>query len=93
MLRGEIEIKMFGHIIPIRAEIAQIENIYAHADSTEMLRWLSNIEKSPCNTFINHGESEAAQALKSQIEQTFHWKCEITSYLDSEILCEESRHR
>lgn len=87
MMRGEREIKMFGQMIPIRAEIAQIENISAHADSTEMLHWLAHIKKAPRKLFITHGETEAAQALKSQIEQRFHWKCIIPAYLDSEILC------
>lgn len=91
MMRGEREIKMFGQMIPIRAEIAQIENISAHADSTEMLHWLAHLKQAPRKLFITHGETEAAQALKSQIEQRFHWKCTIPSYLDSEILCEDPK--
>lgn len=91
MMRGEREIKMFGQMIRIRAEIAQIENISAHADSTEMLHWLAHLKKAPRKLFITHGETEAAQALKSQIEQRFHWKCIIPSYLDSEILCEDPK--
>lgn len=91
MLRGEREIKMFGEMIPIRAEIAQIENISAHADSLEMLNWLAQLKKAPRKLFITHGEKEAAQALKSQIEQRFHWNCEIPSYLDSAILSEDPK--
>lgn len=91
MLRGENEIKMFGQMIPIRAEIALIENLSAHADSTEMLHWLAHLRKAPRKLFITHGETAAAEALKHQIEQRFHWKCEVPSYLDSQILCEESK--
>ncbi|PJD94401.1 MAG: MBL fold metallo-hydrolase [Legionella sp.] len=89
MIRGEKEIKMFGKMIPIRAEIAQIDNISAHADSSEMLDWLANLKKAPRQLFITHGETEAAQALKAKIEQQFQWKCDIPSYLDSATLCEE----
>ncbi len=91
MLRGEKEIKMFGQMISIGAEIAQIENISAHADSTEMLHWLAHVKKEPHKIFITHGETEASRALKSQIEQKFHWKCDIPSYLDSAILCEDPK--
>lgn len=89
MIRGEREIKMFGEMVPIRAEIAQIDNISAHADSVDMLNWLSNLKKAPRKLFITHGEKEASLALKSQIEQRFHWNCEIPSYLDFASLFEE----
>lgn len=89
MTRGEREIKMFGQMIPIRAEIVQLENMSAHADSIEMLNWLAHLEKAPRKLFITHGETNAAQALKAQIEKRFHWECEIPSYLDSAILCED----
>lgn len=91
MIRGEREIKMFGQMIPVCAEVAQIENLSAHADYTEMLNWLAHLKKAPRKLFITHGEISAAQALKSQIEQRFHWQCEIPSYLDSAILCENSK--
>lgn len=82
MIRGEKEVKMFGQMIPIRAEIVQIENISAHADSAQMLNWLGHLKRAPRKLFITHGEIEASQALKHQIEQKFHWSCEIPSYLD-----------
>lgn len=91
MIRGEQEVKMLGQMIPIRAEIVQIENISAHADSNEMLEWLAHLKKAPRKLFITHGETEAAQALKVRIEQQFHWKCEIPSYLDSAILCKDPK--
>lgn len=91
MLRGENEIKMFGQMIPVRAEIVQIENISAHADFTEMLNWLAHLKTAPRKIFITHGDVSAAQALKAQIEQRFHWNCEIPSYLDAEILCKDSK--
>lgn len=91
MIRGERQIKMFGQMIPIRAEIAQIDNISAHADSVEMFHWLGHLKKAPRKLFITHGELDASQALKSQIEQKFNWKCEIPSYLDSATLWEDSK--
>ncbi|KTD14117.1 MBL fold metallo-hydrolase RNA specificity domain-containing protein [Legionella israelensis] len=80
MIRREKEIKMFGLMVPIRAEIFQLENISAHIDSEEMLAWLSQIKKTPKTVFITHGDKNASQALKQKIEQRFKWQCQIPSY-------------
>jgi metallo-beta-lactamase family protein len=63
------------------------KNLYA---TFERLNWLAHL-KAPPKLFITHGELEVARALKSQIEQRFHWKCGIPSYLDSAILCGEPK--
>ncbi|KTC97772.1 MBL fold metallo-hydrolase RNA specificity domain-containing protein [Legionella erythra] len=89
MIRGEKEIKMFGQMIPIRAEIVKIDTISAHADAAEMLHWLAHLRKAPRKVFITHGETEAAEALKAQIKQRFHWPCEIPSYLKTATLGED----
>ncbi|MCL9685478.1 MBL fold metallo-hydrolase RNA specificity domain-containing protein [Legionella maioricensis] len=86
LVRGEKEIKMFGQMVPINAEISQLENASAHADYAEMLTWLAHLKKAPRKIFITHGEMEAATALKLKIEQKFNWNCMIPNYLDQEIL-------
>lgn len=86
MIRGEKEIKMFGQMIPVHAEVTQLDNISAHADYLEILNWLSHMKAAPCKVFITHGNIESAEALKAKIEQKFHWVCQIPVYLDSEIL-------
>lgn len=83
MIRGEKEIKMLGQMIPVCAEIAQIESLSAHVDSLEMLEWLSHLKAAPRRLFLTHGDIKAAEALKNQIEQRFHWDCEIPSYLET----------
>lgn len=86
IVRGEKEIKMFGQLVPIRAEIAQMENLSAHADYAEMLDWLSHIKKVPKTIFITHGEKESALSLKEKIEHKFHWKCMTPNYLEEHTL-------
>lgn len=86
MVRGEKEVKMFGQMVSIRAEVIQLENTSAHADYEELLMWLSHFKKAPQKIFITHGEKEASQALKLKIEQKFHWNCSVPNYLDQEKL-------
>ncbi len=82
IVRGEKELKMFGQMIPINAEVVQMANTSAHADYQDILTWLGHIKKTPRKVFITHGEESAARALKSKIEDTFHWDCKIPAYLD-----------
>lgn len=82
ILRGEKEIKMFGEMIPINAEVAQLENTSAHVDYADMLKWLNKSPQAPRKIFITHGEIHAAQALKEKITEQFHWDCCIPEYLD-----------
>ena len=82
MIRGEKELKMFGQIVPVHAEITQMENTSAHADYEEMLTWLKHIKHPPRKVFITHGEAESANALKEKIEHTLKWDCSVPEYQD-----------
>ncbi len=75
MLAGKKQIKMLGSYISIKAEIAYLPNLSAHADKLEILTWLKIFEKPPKQVYITHGEPEAAAALKSEIESTLAWSC------------------
>ncbi len=82
MIRGEKEVKMFGQMVPIRAEVIQLENTSAHADYQEILTWLSQTKKPFRRVFITHGEHEASKQLQIKIEQQFHWDCLVPAYLE-----------
>lgn len=86
LLRGEPRIKIHGEMIPVRAQIAVMNNMSAHADYQEMLVWMKNFRKKPRKVFITHGNLESATALKSKIEKEFGWNCEIPDYLQTETL-------
>lgn len=81
---GKKEIKIFGEAIPINAEVKTLSNMSAHADSEEILQWLSYFNHVPRKVFITHGEPAAALALKEKIEERFHWNCIIPNYMYSE---------
>ena len=83
MLRGEREIKIHGHMIPIRARIENLDTLSSHADYEEILHWLKGFESAPKQVFITHGEPEASESLKSKIEQELGWKAVVPHYLDS----------
>lgn len=82
MLRGEKEIKIHGQMVPIRARIENLDTLSSHADYEEVLHWLKNLKSAPKQVFITHGELDAAESLKSKIEETFGWKVTIPHYLE-----------
>lgn len=84
--RGETEIKIHGEMVPVRAKIVAMSNMSAHADYEEILGWLKHFTHKPIKTFITHGDQDSTASLKSKIEQTLGWKCEIPDYLQSATL-------
>jgi metallo-beta-lactamase family protein len=83
MIAGADSIKIHGEHVPLRAQVAQISNLSAHADGEEILGWLSHFKSPPKRTFIVHGEPDAAVALRKRIEEKLHWSCEVPDYLES----------
>lgn len=81
LLDGEKEVKIFGEFVPVRAKIERLENLSAHADSREILRWLGGFKRAPEKIFLVHGEPDAQEALKNKIVEKFGWQVEIPEYL------------
>jgi metallo-beta-lactamase family protein len=73
MLQGSREIKIHGQWISVEAEVVDLPALSAHADSDELMRWLSGFRQTPARTFIVHGEAEAAEALRVRIDKDLGW--------------------
>jgi metallo-beta-lactamase family protein len=74
---GADQIRIFGVETKVRARIAQITALSAHADRDETLRWLSGFERPPRVTYLVHGEAGAASALARAIEARYRWRVEV----------------
>lgn len=81
ILAGAREIKIHGEYIPVRAEVVALDNLSAHADSDEIMRWLKGFERAPRRTFITHGEPVAADALRLRIKEQLGWQAEVPEHL------------
>lgn len=74
---GMREVKIHGQWIEIRAEVADLTMFSAHADSNEIMRWLSCFASPPERTFIVHGEPASSTALRDRIGSMLNWSCAI----------------
>jgi metallo-beta-lactamase family protein len=65
-------LRIFGEEVPLRAQVEIINGYSAHADRTELQRWIDAVKgTSPSleRVFLVHGEPEAQDALAGQLEE------------------------
>lgn len=73
LVAGEREVKIHGQRIPIRAEVANLSMLSAHADAGELMRWMGGFRSPPSRTFVVHGEPPASTALARRIGENLGW--------------------
>jgi metallo-beta-lactamase family protein len=86
ILDGDKSFKAYGKRIPFNMQIAIIEGLSAHADHNELLAWLNELKNKPDRIFIVHGETEAAEALKLGIKETYNWEAELPELYSIETI-------
>jgi metallo-beta-lactamase family protein len=86
MVGGAESVKIHGQYVPMRAEIASLDMLSAHADREELLAWLSGFEQAPRHVFVTHGEPVAADALRLAIQDRLGWSSAVPDYRDTETL-------
>lgn len=79
-------VRIHGQEVPIRAEVAMLDDLSAHSDAAEIMSWLRGFKSAPKQTFITHGEPAAADAMRQRIERELHWPCHLPYYLESSAL-------
>jgi metallo-beta-lactamase family protein len=78
---GAPEVKMFGQTIPIRAQIAALEQFSDHADTPELLEWLHTFTAKPSVTYLVHGEPTAASQLRDAMATELGWNVQVAQWL------------
>jgi metallo-beta-lactamase family protein len=79
---GMSEVKMFGEMIPVRAQVAAIEQFSDHADTPELLEWLETFKNKPGVTYLVHGEPQAAAQLRDTMKKDLGWDVQIAEYME-----------
>jgi metallo-beta-lactamase family protein len=80
---GTKSLTLFGHAVPVRAEIVEMGQFSAHAGKGELLRWMTGLQVPPKQVYLTHGEPRAAQSLQQAITTNFCWKAAVARYLDT----------
>ena len=76
--RPESTILFVGYQAEGRAQIMTMDGFSAHADSNQLMDWISDFQNpKPAKVFIVHGEAQSQEALKARIQK----ECEIETYI------------
>lgn len=81
LVDGARSIRIHGQEVRVRARVANVDSMSAHADSDEIMAWLATLATSPRRTFITHGEPGAADALRYRIKHELKWDCLVPEHL------------
>lgn len=77
---GESEVKIHGEYVPIRARVSQLEGFSGHADADGILAWLGHLPRAPRQTFVVHGEADAADTLRLRIKDELGWRVRVPQH-------------
>ena len=78
---GAPEVKIFGDIVPIRAQIAALEQFSDHADTPELLQWLRTFPRKPPATYLVHGEPAASSQLRDTMTKELGWNVQVAQWM------------
>ncbi|MGB7583338.1 MAG: MBL fold metallo-hydrolase [Terriglobales bacterium] len=79
---GAPEVKIFGEMVPIRAQIEVFEQFSDHADTPELLEWLHTFTQKPSVTYLVHGEPSASSLLKDAITKELGWNVQVAQWME-----------
>lgn len=71
IVQKQPEVKIFGEPMRLRAEVDSIGELSGHADQRELLEWMQPIVPTLKQVFLVHGEPDAQQTLKAEIEKLY----------------------
>jgi metallo-beta-lactamase family protein len=79
---GAPTVKIFGEELPIKAQVAFLEQFSDHADTAELLRWLKTFKSQPRVTYLVHGEPDASQKLQQALTQELKWDVRVAQWME-----------
>jgi len=86
IIDGAKEVRILGQMYPVRARVVQMNGFSAHADRSELFKWLSGLKRPPLHIFVTHGEPDAARNFASFVREKTGWQTSVPSYKDEVIL-------
>ena len=78
---GAEEVKIYGEIIPIRAQITALEQFSDHADTPELLQWLRTFTNKPKTTYLVHGDPAASAQLRETMTKELGWNVQVAQWM------------
>ncbi|MFA4837842.1 MAG: MBL fold metallo-hydrolase [Dehalococcoidia bacterium] len=86
IVNGAKQVRILGQTYPVKARVVQMGGFSAHADKSELLRWLSGLKKAPRHLFVTHAEMDSANSFVDFIKVKTGWNISVPAYQEEVIL-------
>ncbi len=80
IIEGNRNVRILGRFWDVKAQVEEIDGFSAHADRSQLLKWLSYFESPPRMLFLTHGEENAIFSLAETIDEKMGWNIGIPEY-------------
>lgn len=77
LIHGARSVKLFGSYVPVRADVAVIDSLSAHADADELVAWLGRTPRPLQGASVVHGEPAGADAMRRRLRDDLGWDATI----------------
>ena len=77
---GAKSLRIHGRDVAVNAEVTQLQSASAHADSTQILAWLSTLTQAPDQVYVVHGEMGASDELRKRIKNELGWRAMVPEH-------------
>jgi len=71
LVEHQKEVRIFGEPMQVRAEIASLDELSAHADQSELLQWIAPMTPTLRKVFLVHGEPEQGEILSRLLRSKY----------------------
>ena len=83
LVEKEPEVVIFGEPMRLRAEVVVMNELSAHADQNELIRWMRPMARSLKKVFLVHGEPSQSFGLAARIREQYGLDVEVPRRGDS----------
>lgn len=80
ILDGKQKVRIHGQHYPVRMKIEQILGFSAHADKSDLIRWLDHFRHPPRRVFLTHGEEKSILSLSRYLRSKRGWEVTAPEY-------------
>ena len=83
IVHGARQVKIHGALVPIEAEVIQLDIFSAHADQAGLIDWMRGCERAPRRVFVTHGEAVPADTLRRIVKDELGYPAHVPEYRES----------
>jgi metallo-beta-lactamase family protein len=73
LIEGAAEVRIHGRSVAVHASVKKINSMSAHADRSEIVRWLGAMPARPERLCLVHGEPAPMDRLKAYVHDRLGW--------------------